>query len=317
MVERQEGRIHIGKVEPEIFEKVVKFMYEQNLKFDHEKELEGVLDAADRFDFKELKTKVNKMVKDALGKDNVLTTAGLAELYNAKELLASCIKVMVRLEVRLEAGYVARWPGVALALVEYWRQEAGRKSGELAEKEEKLRNREEEVKTLIEGRGRNEDYGSSDDESYWNNASWNKLKRARRSAVAKGVLSAPGPRLASKLPPDSVFLGLRAPTPSVQAALVGAGGSWGGCLAMLQAGGHVTVETVSPDLLVLLVSSEDRSKSYTVTVARGDARRQVPQEAASTLSFFPCTCTCQFYRSKGGAAEGATCKHIALVLLSL
>ena len=316
MVERQEGRIHIGKVEPEIFKKVVKFMYEQNLEFDHEKELEGVLDAADRFDFEELKTKVNKMVKDALGKDNVLTTAGLAELYNAKELLASCIKVVVRLEVRLEAGYVARWPGVALALVEYWRQEAGRKSGELAEKDEKLRNREEEVKTLREGRGRNEDYGSSDDESYWNNANWNRLKRARRSAVAKGVLSAPGPRLASKLPPDSVFLGLRAPTPSVQAALVGAGGSWEGCLAMLQAGGHVTVETVSPDLLVLLVSSEDRSKSYTVTVARGDARRQVPQEAASTLSF-PCTCTCQFYRSKGGAAEGATCKHIALVLLSL
>ena len=142
-------------------------------------------------------------------------------------------------------------------------------------------------------------------------------RHTKKHADTSGALPAPGPRLATQLPPDSVFLCLRAPTPSVEAALVGAGGSWVGCLAMLQAGGHVSVQAVSPTLLVLWVSSEDRSRSYTVTVARGDARKQVPQEAANTLSFFPCTCTCQFYKSKGGAAKGATCKHIALVLLSL
>lgn len=42
------------------------------------------------------------------------------------------------------------------------------------------------------------------------------------------------------------------------------GGSWG-LPGHAAGGGHVTVETAVPILLVLLVSSEDRSKSYTVT----------------------------------------------------
>ena len=154
MEEREEGKIHIREVEPEIFKKVVKFMYKQDLEFDHEKELEGLLDAADRFDFEELKTKINEIVKDTLGEDNVLPTASLAELFNAKELLGSCIQAVVRLEVKMEVEYVTGSPGVVLALVEYCRVEAKRRSVELAEKDEELRNKEEEMKTMREDRGR-------------------------------------------------------------------------------------------------------------------------------------------------------------------
>ena len=148
MVEREEGKINIGGVEPEIFKKVVKFIYEQDLEFDLEDELEGLLDAADHFDFAELKTKVNEMVKDALDEENVMATAGLAELFNAKELLATCIEAVVRLEVRLEAGYVARCPGVALALVEYWREKAMEKA-----RQERMLALRDEMRGVLMDRG--------------------------------------------------------------------------------------------------------------------------------------------------------------------
>ena len=172
MVERSEGKINIREVEPDIFKKVVKFMYEQDLEFDHKKELEGVLDAADRFDFEELKTKVNEMVKDVLDQDNVLTTASLAELYNAKELLASCVEAMARLEVKLEAKYVIRSPRVVLALLEHFKEEARKKDVELAEKDEELRMLREDDDTDIYDlddhqyrlRGYHDD---SDDEDRW------------------------------------------------------------------------------------------------------------------------------------------------------
>ena len=170
MLVREQGKINIREVEPEIFKKVVKFMYEQDLEFDHEEELEGVLDAADRFDFGELKTKVNEMVKEVLDEDNVLAIADLAKLYNAKELLASCIEAVVRLEVKVEEEDVVRRPRVALALLEYWREEAGRKEVELAEKDEVLRNREEQMQNMREDiMGGLHGYSDDDDEPYYLN----------------------------------------------------------------------------------------------------------------------------------------------------
>ena len=131
MVERVESKIQIKGVEPEIFKKVVKFMYEHDLEFDHEIELEDVLDAADRFDFDELKTEVNKIVKDTLGQDNMLAIAILAELFNATELLASCVKTMARLDVKLNAKYVKESPRVVLALLDHCREETRKKDEEL------------------------------------------------------------------------------------------------------------------------------------------------------------------------------------------
>ena len=97
----------------------------QELEFYHEKKLEVVIDAAEPFDFDELETEANKIVKD------ILTIASLAELFNAKELLASCMKVLARLEVKLEAEYESRSPRVVLAVLEYCRVEARTKNTKL------------------------------------------------------------------------------------------------------------------------------------------------------------------------------------------
>ena len=102
MVEREEGKIHIREMESEIFKNVVKFMYEQDLEFNLEKELGGLLYAADHFDFEELKIKINEVAKDSLDEANVVTAASLAKRYNTKELLASCVEAMARLKVSCE-----------------------------------------------------------------------------------------------------------------------------------------------------------------------------------------------------------------------
>ena len=72
----------------------------------------------------------------------------------------------MRLEVKVEEEDVVRRPRVALALLEYWREEAGKQKVELAEKDVKLRNREE-VLWALQGYH----YDSDDHHDYHNDES--------------------------------------------------------------------------------------------------------------------------------------------------
>lgn len=113
MVERESGKVAVKYVDPEVFKKVIGFAYTKQLSFDMEMQLEGLLEAADRFDMEQLKAKICEVVRQnkvpwvtGFGcmeacehRCSLVTTAILAEQYNAEELFDESVKQMVRHKV--------------------------------------------------------------------------------------------------------------------------------------------------------------------------------------------------------------------------
>merc|ERR1719319_673829 len=107
------------KVDPDIFEKVILFIYtkfdrNRTFNFDVVQQLEGMLDAAERFDMEELKTEVRDVVEEFISEKRDFNTRGflvktgsLAEMYNAEELLDLAASVIVYHGNKLEKREVA------------------------------------------------------------------------------------------------------------------------------------------------------------------------------------------------------------------
>jgi len=154
MVEKERKKINIKDVDHEVFEKVILFIYTTELDFDVMRQLEGMLDAAERFDMEELKTVIKGVVKefifisDEVGfsstrevtRDFLVNTGTLAEMYNAEELLDLAASEIVNHGITLEKKEVSKSPGLAVAVMakmeERWK-DGKMEGGKMEEKVEK------------------------------------------------------------------------------------------------------------------------------------------------------------------------------------
>ena len=136
MVEKESRKVAVKNMEPEVFRKVLGFMYTKKLSLDVVSQLEEMLEAADRFDMEELKERIER-VWGAGGqgarwcrncgpgckeksdfRDSLVTTAILAERYNAEKLLNSSVKEMVRYNIRPEMEELTNSPKVEVAVID-------------------------------------------------------------------------------------------------------------------------------------------------------------------------------------------------------
>jgi len=130
MVEKERKKINIKDVDHEVFEKVILFIYTKKprstkkLDFDVMRQLEGMLDAADRFDMEELKTVYKDVVKEfiftsdeVVTRDFLVNTGSLADMYNAEKLLELAASEIVNHGVTLEKKEVSKSPGLAVAVM--------------------------------------------------------------------------------------------------------------------------------------------------------------------------------------------------------
>jgi len=147
MKEKQEKKIEVKDVDPEIFGKVVHYMYHETLQFDKETHLENILDAAERFDMEELKDEIGKQMVEALDKENVFYMAGLAELYNANLLLSKCIGYVVKENISIKEEDVKKHPNVCIGIIEKLRKHLDKKKEDIEIMKEKL---EEAAEVLAE-----------------------------------------------------------------------------------------------------------------------------------------------------------------------
>ena len=97
MTEKKEKRVEIRDVEIEIFQKVIEFLYKDNLEFEIESELAGLLDAADRFDIEELKDQISGNVSKILEENEI-------EDYKWETLSTSSADISVNKENEEEEG---------------------------------------------------------------------------------------------------------------------------------------------------------------------------------------------------------------------
>jgi len=133
MVEKERKEISIKDVDPDIFEKVILFIYtkfdrNRTFNFDVVHQLEGMLDAAERFDMEDLKTEVKDVIEEFISekgdlntRDFLVNTGTLAELYNAEELLDLAASERVDSGSNLEKKEVANSPGLAVAVMAKFR----------------------------------------------------------------------------------------------------------------------------------------------------------------------------------------------------
>ena len=133
MVEKERKEISIKDVDPDVFEKVILFIYtkydrNRMFNFDVMHQLEGMLDAAERFDMEDLKTEVKDVVEEFISekgdlntREFLVNTGTLAELYNAEELLDLAASEIVDNGSNLEKKEVANSPGLAVAVMAKFR----------------------------------------------------------------------------------------------------------------------------------------------------------------------------------------------------
>jgi len=163
MVEKERKEISIKDVDPDIFEKVILFIYtkfdrNRTFNFDVVQQLEGMLDAAERFDMEELKTEVRDVVEEFISEKRDFNTRGflvktgsLAEMYNAEELLDLAASVIVYHGNKLEKREVANSPGLAVAVMAKFKIKMENKVKEVLVKHRNdLGNKYEEYDKLID-----------------------------------------------------------------------------------------------------------------------------------------------------------------------
>ena len=118
MVEKKEKKVIIKDIESGVFAKVVKFLTEGLYQFDVKTEAWEALEAADRFDIKELKKTVCIDMKGKMEIDNVKAVLSLAERSNAKQLFKAAFDFMQENKMKLEMEDVVENPNLALAFME-------------------------------------------------------------------------------------------------------------------------------------------------------------------------------------------------------
>jgi len=154
MVERKQMEVTIKEVEPDIFKKVVRFIYEGELEFAVEEELAGLLDAADRFDMEELKARLAEQVEPLVEVSTVVAVATLATRYHAEELAGRCVAFIHEHGVVVGEEELAESPALAIAIIKEYqarkvameenhKEELGKMQVKLNEKEVKIVNLEE------------------------------------------------------------------------------------------------------------------------------------------------------------------------------
>ena len=136
MVEKKERKVIIKDIESGVFAKVVKFLTEGLYQFDVKTEAWEALEAADRFDIKELKKTVCIDMKGKMEIDNVKAVLSLAERSNAKQLFKAAFAFMHENGIKLEMEDVAKNPNLALAFVEESRLTLAAMKEELVKKDE-------------------------------------------------------------------------------------------------------------------------------------------------------------------------------------
>jgi len=117
MVEREHMEVTIKEVEPDIFKKVVAFIYEGELEFGVEEELADLLDAADRFDMEELKARIAEQVEPLVEVSNVVAVAVLATRYHAEGLAGRCVAFIQEHGVVVGEEELTESPGLATAII--------------------------------------------------------------------------------------------------------------------------------------------------------------------------------------------------------
>jgi len=133
MVERESGKVNIRDMDHQVFRNVVRFIYMKELSFDVSTQLEGMLDAAEKFQMKELKALVGEAAMTSSccqgfmgccqGCDNIVAIGALAERFGLKELLLMAANKIARLMIKLEEKMVVGSPSLAEAVMERYEKQ--------------------------------------------------------------------------------------------------------------------------------------------------------------------------------------------------
>ena len=148
MKEKQEKKIEVKEVDPDIFQIVINYMYHGRLEFDKETQLENILDAADHFDMEELKDEIGNQLKEDIDKDNVLDMAALAELYHANMLLCKCIEYVIEENVTIKIEDVKKYPNVFIGIMDKQKKDLDVMKEKLKEAEDDLEKKQKELQDL-------------------------------------------------------------------------------------------------------------------------------------------------------------------------
>ncbi|XP_057322583.1 speckle-type POZ protein B-like [Microplitis mediator] len=93
MIEKKENKISIPDITPETFEKVLKYIYTDEIT-DLDADAERLLEAADKYQLQSLKEMCQESLSGTLTVDNALKIMTLADRHSAKDLLEFTIDYM-------------------------------------------------------------------------------------------------------------------------------------------------------------------------------------------------------------------------------
>ena len=126
MVERESGQINVRDMDHQVFRNVVKFIYRKELTFDVSSQLEGMLEAAERFQMEELQSLVGEVAMATSccrGCRNIVRIGVLAERFHQGELLELVADKIARLRMELEEEEVVGSPKLAAAVMERYEKQ--------------------------------------------------------------------------------------------------------------------------------------------------------------------------------------------------
>ena len=106
--------MEIKECRRDILDMVVDYMYGINIQ-PVEKDLEDLLDIAERFQMMDLKAEIGKVTAATITVDNYKELALRADKFNCKVLAEACIKFMVSNDIMLEWEEARQVPSMAVA----------------------------------------------------------------------------------------------------------------------------------------------------------------------------------------------------------
>ncbi|XP_057318314.1 speckle-type POZ protein B-like [Microplitis mediator] len=95
MKEKKENTVTISDIDPEIFEKILKFIYTDNID-DLDADAECLLELADKYQLLELKRLCEESLSKSVSIDNAIQLMILADLHNADKLLEFIFEFIIR-----------------------------------------------------------------------------------------------------------------------------------------------------------------------------------------------------------------------------
>ena len=108
--------MEIKECRRDILDMVVDYMYGINIQ-PVEKDLEDLLDIAERFQMLDLKAEIGKVTAATITVDNYKELALRADKFNCKVLAEACIKFMVSNDIMLEWEEARQVPSMAVAFL--------------------------------------------------------------------------------------------------------------------------------------------------------------------------------------------------------